>query len=560
MDLLICWSSGRDSSSPGEIAERLWAGRLRRHRDRRQHRHQKVDRRCGYRGPAGDVETVAGALPVHRAHRHPAGAGSVREPVGDSARAVAVTQEPSRRWRAAAAAVISLVAPGLRSARCGEPGRMGARRTRTTIAVLRSTARTIPSRTTWRSASPTRPAPHSPRSTPTASSSRPDRPLQHHQNGRRDRPGTGVGPGRRDGTPRERLRVTAALIRVGDQEHLVAGLRARDHQRVGVAAGREHGDRRTDPRPPVAGRRRVAINRQTAVPEAYDAYLRGRFLQNRRHRVKPPGRRGLPAGDRADPNYALAWSNLRAPTWEHSQCRCASRRRGSASRAAADRALRANRARRHAVRGWLRELDPGLGLAGAERGSAAITVEPGSVQAHRPSATSCRWRLSREAEASMARARLDPLDSSRTPSPRKWPSRGATALAAIRHARQPSSSTLVLDRPAARPGLADDGQPTWPWRRWPTRCLSGGNSKPIRSAATCSPARGGCRSARDPPALAARSRRYVPPYAFALVHAGSVTRRPPSPGSKVTRIATGTDLPDGRRQWDPTGPIRASRR
>jgi hypothetical protein len=39
-----------------------------------------------------------------------------------------------------------------------------------------------------------------------------------------------------------------------------------------------------------------------------------------------------------------------------------------------------------------------------------------------------------------------------------------------------------------------------------------------------------------------------------------VTRRPPSPGSKVTRIATGTDLPDGRRQWDPTGPIRASRR
>ena len=64
--------------------------------------------------------------------------------------------------------------PALRSARCGEPGTEGARRPggRRSPSCPSRTPRTIPSRTTWRSASPTRPAPRSPRSTPAASSSR----------------------------------------------------------------------------------------------------------------------------------------------------------------------------------------------------------------------------------------------------------------------------------------------------------------------------------------------------------------------------------------------------
>ena len=102
------------------------------------------------------VETVAGRgyrfiAPIDIA----ADAGAVRESVGDSVpRRLPPTHEPSgsvdpvagpaavgrtaaRRWRAAAAAASALWPPGWRSARCGEPGTAGARRSaRTTIAVL----------------------------------------------------------------------------------------------------------------------------------------------------------------------------------------------------------------------------------------------------------------------------------------------------------------------------------------------------------------------------------------------------------------------------------------
>ena len=88
----------------------------------------------------------------------------------------------------------------------------------------------------------------------------PDRPLQgHHQDGLRDRPGAGGRvPGRRDGPRRGRAPARHHHADPGPRPgaRLVAGLRARDHQRAGAAAGRQRGDRGADPRPPVSGRGR----------------------------------------------------------------------------------------------------------------------------------------------------------------------------------------------------------------------------------------------------------------------------------------------------------------
>ena len=174
-----------------------------------------------------------------------------------------------------------------------------------------------------------------------------------------------------DGTVRAeggRLRVTTTLIRVGDQEHVWSQAYEREitsalvlQQDVSAAIA---GQIRARLSPDAAG---VAVNRQTAVPEAYDAYLRGRFLQSRR--TPEANRQAVEAYRRAialDPNYALAWSSLAftyAASIVNADARPADvgppgpRRRGSG-------ASRQPRARRLTVRGWLRELDPGLGLAG----------------------------------------------------------------------------------------------------------------------------------------------------------------------------------------------------
>ena len=102
-----------------------------------------------------------------------------------------------------------------------------------------------------------------------------------------------------DGTVRAeggRLRVTTTLIRVGDQEHVWSQAYEREitsalalQQDVSAAIA---GQIRARLSPDAAG---VAVNRQTAVPEAYDAYLRGRFLQSRRT-PRPTARPSRPIG------------------------------------------------------------------------------------------------------------------------------------------------------------------------------------------------------------------------------------------------------------------------
>ena len=227
------------------------------------------------------VETVAGRgyrfiapidivpVPVQSVNRSATPAAQVaatqeaRGSIDPVDRPAAVGRNAARRWRAAAAAAIGLVAAGLafgavwRARDGGSAPHVPDDDRRPPLHERRARSRSglpgpRPHRRDQRLARPDRPRPRH--------RQRPDRPLQgHHQVGLRDRPGAGGRvPGRRDGTRRGRAPARHHHADPGRRPgaRLVAGLRARDHQRAGAAAGRQRGDRRTDPRAPVAGRRR----------------------------------------------------------------------------------------------------------------------------------------------------------------------------------------------------------------------------------------------------------------------------------------------------------------
>ena len=196
-----------------------------------------------------------------------------------------------------------------------------------------------------------------------------------------------------DGTVRAeggRLRVTTTLIRVGDQEHVWSQAYEREitsalalQQDVSAAIA---GQIRARLSPDAAG---VAVNRQTAVPEAYDAYLRGRFLQSRR--TPEANRQAVEAYRRAtalDPNYALAWSSL-AFTYAASILNADARPAdvGPPARDAADRALRANPELADAqfVAGYVSWILDWDWPAAERRLRQAIALDPGAVDAHRRS-------------------------------------------------------------------------------------------------------------------------------------------------------------------------------
>ena len=351
------------------------------------------------------VETVAGRgyrfiasidiLPipvpsVNRSTTPPAPVAATQESRGSVhpvARPAAVGRTASRRWRAVAAAAIGLVAAGLAfGAVWRARDRGSAPLVRTTIAVL-----------------PFANAAHDPEQDYLALGLTDETSASLAQID----PGRVIVKGRTarykgttktvseigqelgveylvDGTVRAeggRLRVTTTLIRVRDQEHVWSQAYEREitsalalQQDVSAAIA---GQIRARLSPDAAG---VAVNRQTAVPEAYDAYLRGRFLQNRR--TPEANRQAVEAYRRAtalDPNYALAWSSL-ACTYAASILNADARPAdvGPPARAAADRALRRQpRARRRAVRGRLRRTGPWTGTgrppsAGSARRSPSI--------------------------------------------------------------------------------------------------------------------------------------------------------------------------------------------
>ena len=317
-----------------------------------------------------------------------------------------------------------------------------------------------------------------------------------------------------DGTVRAeggRLRVTTTLIRVGDQEHVWSQAYEREitsalalQQDVSAAIA---GQIRARLSPDAAG---VAVNRQTAVPEAYDAYLRGRFLQNRR--TPEANRQAVEAYRRAialDPNYALAWSSL-AFTYAASILNADARPAdvGPPARDAADRALRANPELADAqfVAGYVNWILDWDWPAAERRLRQAIALDPGAVRG--PSRAGPHPLA--DGPGQRGRGRDDAGARAR-------PAGSALARAVVagglpgarRHRRDPARPAghrprlHVLDRPHdARPGLC------LRWADRPGPRGAGRRDAPVgreqqADVAPRLPARphgAGRRSARDPPA------------------------------------------------------------
>ena len=114
---------------------------------------------------------------------------------------------------------------------------------------------------------------------------------------------------RRDGN---RVRIDVQLIQVSDQTHLWADSYDRDlndilrvQDDVGAAVASQI---RVALKPP-NGQRRAAVTKRTVNPEAYDAYLRGRFYWTNRGDLH----KSIEAYQQAiekDPQYALAYAGL----------------------------------------------------------------------------------------------------------------------------------------------------------------------------------------------------------------------------------------------------------
>jgi TolB-like protein len=329
-----------------------------------------------------------------------------------------------------------------------------------------------------------------------------------------------------------RLRVTTTLIRVSDQAHVWTQAYDREitsalalQQDVSAAIA---GQIRARLSPDAAG---IAINRQTAVPEAYDAYLRGRFLQSRR--TPEANRQAVEAYRRAialDPNYALAWASL-SFTYAGSLLNADARPAevAPAAREAAARALRSNPELADAqfVAGYVNWVLDWDWPAAERRLRRAGALDPGAAVFHRTLGhILSQMGRAGEAEAEMVRAHdLEPLDPL---TPALWSQvafQGRDPAGAMRHAREAIlvDSTFWIGHMALGQGYALSGQAELALEALAdaTR-LSGSNSKPVSLRGYVLARTGRTAEARGILSLleARAKERYVPPYAFALVHAG----------------------------------------
>ena len=330
----------------------------------------------------------------------------------------------------------------------------------------------------------------------------------------------------------DQVRVTTTLIRVRDQEHVWSQSYDRPLERLLVlqqelsAAIAEQVRLRLSP-----DRLSGLARRQTQKADAYDAYLRARYLESRR----TPGTnaQAIQQYERAialDPNYALAWSGL-AFTYAASTINGDARplEMGPRARDAAARAVRANPnlAEAQLAVGYVNWLLDWDWSAADTALRLAIGLDASNAAAYRT------WghALSQagrdvEAESAMRRTReLEPFEpmSSALSSQVAFQTRDYPA--AVEHARRAvlldsafwigsmqlaQASEQLGETDLALTALTDAAR------------FSGGNSKAsslrgyiLAKAGRAAEARAVLRQMEGD----ARTR-YVPPFAMALVHAG----------------------------------------
>jgi TolB-like protein/Flp pilus assembly protein TadD len=330
----------------------------------------------------------------------------------------------------------------------------------------------------------------------------------------------------------ERFRITSKLIRARDQLQIWTETYEREsNDLLGLQAelGRAIAQQiqlRLSPQ-------RVATiaRRQTQNPDAYDLYLRGRHHYN--HMTPATAARALDCFGRAttlDPGYALAWAGI-ADTYSSRLFNSDTRPSevSEQARAAAGRALENGGSvpEAYTSAGIVRFLFDWDWRAAEANLRHAISLDPSSAHAH--------WMLGHatsqqgqhvQALAAARRAReLDPLSALTHSMSSQIAFSARDAEAAVRHAQE-----ALLAEPDYWVAYWQLGQACQQLGRTEEALealaeasrLSNGNSKPASVSAYTLAASGRLDEARD--ALAAleqlSQRRYVPPYAIALVHAG----------------------------------------
>jgi TolB-like protein/DNA-binding winged helix-turn-helix (wHTH) protein/Flp pilus assembly protein TadD len=329
-----------------------------------------------------------------------------------------------------------------------------------------------------------------------------------------------------------RLRVTATLIRVRDQEHVWSQSYEREptsllglQQELSTA---------------IADQIRVRLSpdhvrgspgRQTHNPDAFDAYLRGRYLENRR--TPATNARAIQQYKQAivfDPNYALAWSSL-GFTYAGSLVNGDSRPLDMAplARDAAAHAVRANPdlAESQAIVGYVNWLLDWDWPAAETALRLAIRLDPGNAAAHRTlgHALSQSGRPG-EAESAMRRTReLEPLEPMSYALSSQVAFQAREYHAAVEHARR----AILMDSELWI-GYVELGQAYEPSGETDLALaaltdaarFSGGNSKVISLRGYILAKTGRANEAREVLRRleADAGQRYVPPYAIALVYAG----------------------------------------
>jgi TolB-like protein/DNA-binding winged helix-turn-helix (wHTH) protein/Tfp pilus assembly protein PilF len=329
-----------------------------------------------------------------------------------------------------------------------------------------------------------------------------------------------------------RLRVTATLIRVRDQEHVWS--RSYDREPTSLLGLQQ------ELSTSIAEQIRIQLSpdnlrevrrRQTQNPDAYDAYLRGRHFASRR--TPAMNTRAVQEYERAialDPAYALAWASLASSYG-------ASTLNGDArplevwprARDAAVRAVRGNASLGEAqiavgYLNWLLDWDWSAAQAALRL---AVRLDPSNAAAHRSLGhTLSQSGQHTEAESEMRRTReLEPLEPVTFALSAQVAFQARQYPAAIEHARRAIliDSEFWIGYMQLAQAYEQIGQSDFALAALTDAArFSGNNSKVISLRGYLLAKSGRTNEAREVlRRLGSDSRdRYVPPGAMALVHAG----------------------------------------